>query len=160
VTEWRARFTSVVNFRVTGRLGRSFAAVESPARHVVSLVMDILVTRNLPSSVMARLHALGSVDLYTDGTMPADLLKQRVVDKDALVCLMTDEVDRSVIDAGTRLKIVSNVAVGYNNIDHAYARSRGVVVTNTPDVLTESVADFTWAMILAPAAANTSLLPV
>jgi glyoxylate reductase len=111
--------------------------------------VNILVTRNLPSSVMARLHELGSVDLYTEGTMPADVLKQRVADKDALVCLMTDEINKSVIDAGTRLKIVSNVAVGYNNIDHAYARSKGVVVTNTPDVLTESVADFTWAMILA-----------
>ena len=77
------------------------------------------------------------------------MLKQRVADKDALVCLMSDVIDQGVIDAGTRLKIVSNVAVGYNNIDHAYARSRGIVVTNTPDVLTESVADFTWAMILA-----------
>ena len=111
--------------------------------------MNILVTRNLPSSVMARLRDLGSVDLYTDGAIPADVLKQRVADKDALVCLMTDEIDQGVIDAGTRLKIVANVAVGYNNIDVAYARSRGVVVTNTPDVLTESVADFTWALILA-----------
>jgi glyoxylate reductase len=111
--------------------------------------LNILVTRNLPSSVIGRLRQLGSVDLYTDGPMPADLLKQRIADKDALVCLATDEIDRSIIDAGTRLKIVSNVAVGYNNIDHAYARSRGIVVTNTPDVLTGSVADFTWAMILA-----------
>src|SRR4029077_12865490 len=47
------------------------------------------------------------------------------------------------------LKIVANVAVGYNNIDVPYARSRGVIITNTPDVLTDSVADFTWALILA-----------
>ena len=98
---------------------------------------------------MARLRDLGAVDLYTEGTMPVDVLRQRVADKHALVCLMSDEIDKRVIDAGTRLKIVSNVAVGYNNIDHSYARARGVVVTNTPDVLTESVADFTWAMILA-----------
>jgi glyoxylate reductase len=111
--------------------------------------MNILVTRNLPSAVIARLHELGSVDVYTEGVVPPDVLKQRVADKDALVCLMSDVIDRGVIDAGARLKIVSNVAVGYNNIDHAYARSRGVVVTNTPDVLTGSVADFTWAMILA-----------
>jgi glyoxylate reductase len=111
--------------------------------------VNILVTTNFPSSVVARLRELGSVDLYTEGTMTADVLKQRVTDKDALICLMTDVIDKSVIDAGARLKIVSNVAVGYDNIDHAYARSRGVVVTNTPDVLTESVADFTWAMILA-----------
>ena len=98
---------------------------------------------------MARLRDLGAVDLYTEGTMPADALRQRVADKDALVCLMSDQIDKSVIDAAPRLKIVSNLAVGYNNIDYAYAHSRGVVVTNTPDVLTGSVADFTWAMILA-----------
>src|SRR5439155_22346559 len=58
-------------------------------------------------------------------------------------------VDRRVIDAAPDLKIVANVAVGYNNIDVAYAKSRGVLVTHTPDVLTEAVADFTWALILA-----------
>lgn len=110
---------------------------------------SILVTRNLPSAVVAKLREQGSVDLYADGGMSADLLRQRVADKDALVSVLTDRIDKSVIDAGARLKIVANVAVGYNNIDVAYARSRGVVVTNTPDVLTESVADFTWAMILA-----------
>ena len=54
-----------------------------------------------------------------------------------------------MIDAAARLKVIANVAVGYNNIDVPYARSRNIVVTNTPDVLTESVADFTWALILA-----------
>ena len=63
--------------------------------------------------------------------------------------MLTDEINRSLIDAGATLKVVANIAVGYNNIDVAYARSRGVVVTNTPDVLTDSVADFTWALILA-----------
>ena len=98
---------------------------------------------------MTRLHDLGSVDLCTEGAMTSSLLKQRVADKDALVCLMSDDIDRSVIDAGSSLKIVANVAVGYDNIDVAHARSRNIVVTNTPDVLTESVASFTWAMILA-----------
>jgi glyoxylate reductase len=63
--------------------------------------------------------------------------------------MLTEQIDKSVIDAATDLKIVANVAVGYNNIDVASARSRGIIVTNTPDVLTESVADFTWALILA-----------
>jgi glyoxylate reductase len=110
---------------------------------------SILVTRSLPSSVVTRLHDVGSVDLYTDGAMPAAVLVERVADKDALICLMTDDINKTVIDAGARLKVIANVAVGYNNIDVACARARGVVVTNTPDVLTESVADFTWAMILA-----------
>jgi glyoxylate reductase len=110
---------------------------------------NILVTRSLPSSVIARLQEMGSVDLNSESSMSADALRQRVSDKDALVCVLTDVINKSVIDAGSKLKVVANVAVGFNNIDIPYARSRGIVVTNTPDVLTESVADFTWAMILA-----------
>jgi glyoxylate reductase len=63
--------------------------------------------------------------------------------------MLTERIDRRVIDAAPNLRVVANVAVGFNNIDVAYATSRGVLVTNTPDVLTESVADFTWALILA-----------
>jgi glyoxylate reductase len=110
----------------------------------------ILVTRKLPSSVLAKLRAVADVDLYTgDAAIPAGELRARVAGKDALICLLTDGVDRTVIDAAPALRVIANVAVGYNNIDLAYARSRGIVVTNTPDVLTESVADFTWALILA-----------
>jgi glyoxylate reductase len=81
--------------------------------------------------------------------MPADELRARIADKDAVVAMLTDQIDERVLDAGVNLKLVANVAVGYNNIDIAHARSRRVIVTNTPDVLTESVADFTWALILA-----------
>ena len=110
----------------------------------------VLVTRKLPSSVLSKLHAVADVDLYTGAaTIPTAELRARVADKDALVSLLTDAVDRSVIDAATRLKVIANVAIGYDNIDVPYARSRNIVVTNTPDVLTESVADFTWALILA-----------
>jgi glyoxylate reductase len=110
----------------------------------------ILVTRRLPSSVFSKLDTIGTVDLYTgDASIPAGDLRARIADKDALVCLLTDSIDRAVIDAAPALKVIANVAVGYNNIDVPYARSRGIVVTNTPDVLTEAVADLTWAMILA-----------
>jgi glyoxylate reductase len=110
----------------------------------------VLVTRKLPSSVLSRLHDVADVDLYTgDAAIPAGELRARVAGKNALVSLLTDAVDRSVIDAGSALKVIANVAVGYNNIDIGYARSKDIVVTNTPDVLTESVADFTWALILA-----------
>ena len=111
---------------------------------------SVLVTRKLPSSVIAKLSEVADVDLYVgDAAIPPDELRARVADKDALVCLLTDAIDRSVIDAAPHLKVIANVAVGYNNLDVAYARSRGIVCTNTPDVLTESVADFTWAVILA-----------
>jgi glyoxylate reductase len=111
---------------------------------------SILVTRKLPSSVLAKLHAAADVDLYTgDAAIPTDDLRARVADKDALVCLLADSIDRTVIDAAPALKVIANVAVGCSNIDVPYAMSRGIAVTNTPDVLTESVADFTWALILA-----------
>ena len=111
---------------------------------------SVLVTRKLPSSVIEKLSAVADVDLYTgEVAIPADELRARVAGKDALVCLLTDPIDRAIIDAAPTLRVIANVAVGYNNIDVAHARSRGIIVTNTPDVLTESVADFTWALILA-----------
>jgi glyoxylate reductase len=111
---------------------------------------NVLITRRLPSAVLSKLHDAADVDLYAgEATISSDELRQRIADKDALICLTTDAIDRSVLDAAPALKVVANVAAGYNNIDVAHARSRGVVVTNTPDVLTESVADFTWGLILA-----------
>ena len=110
-----------------------------------------LVTRKLPSSVIAKLEAVADVDLYT-GTkaISRDELLQRVKGVDALVCLLTDTIDTVLLDAaGPQLKVVANVAVGYNNIDVPACRARGVVVTNTPDVLTHACADFTWGLILA-----------
>ncbi len=112
--------------------------------------MNILVTRKLPSSVISKLQQVGEVDQHTgEAGLTVAELRSRIVGKHALVSTLTEQVDKGLIDAGTSLKVVSNVAVGYNNIDVGYARSRGIVVTNTPDVLTNAVADFTWAMILA-----------
>lgn len=79
-----------------------------------------------------------------------DELKARLKGKHGLICLLTDRVDGSVIDAGLPdLKIVANVAVGYDNVDVPAVKSRGVVVTNTPDVLTEATAELTWGLILS-----------
>jgi glyoxylate reductase len=109
-------------------------------------VPAILVTRKLPASVISRLEEAGDVDLYSgDGVISPDELRARVEGKDALVCMLTEQIDRSVIDRASQLKIIANVAVGYNNIDVACARSRGIEVTN----MTEAVADFAWALMLA-----------
>jgi glyoxylate reductase len=108
------------------------------------------VTRRLPASVLAKLETIGDVDLYTgESAMPVDELRAHARHAAAIVSMLTESIDKALIDAAPKLKIVANVAVGYNNIDVAYARSHGVIVTNTPDVLTDSVADFTWALILA-----------
>ena len=112
---------------------------------------SILLTNRIPASVVARLDACGDVDQFArDGVdvMPHDELIGRVVGKHALVCLITDRVDRAVLESGSDLKLVANVGVGFNNIDVAAAKERGVIVTNTPGVLTDATADLTWALIL------------
>lgn len=99
---------------------------------------------------MARLEAACEVELCVGAGAAArrDLLT-RVRGKLALVSMVTDAIDREVIEAGDALKIIANVAVGYNNVDVAAARERGIIVSNTPDVLTDATADFTLALILA-----------
>ena len=110
---------------------------------------NVLLTRRIPSSVLSLLEAEHTVDLYTgDAAIPRDELIRRVADKDALICVLTDRIDGEVLDAAPALKIVANIAVGYDNLDVAAARQRGVIVTNTPDVLTEATAELTWALIL------------
>jgi glyoxylate reductase len=79
---------------------------------------------------------------------PPDL-QQRLRGKQGVLVLLGDRVDRAAIDAGNDLKVIANVAVGYDNLDVAYARSKGIICTNTPDVLTDAVADYTWTLILA-----------
>ena len=68
--------------------------------------------------------------------------------KDALICVLTDRIDEEILAAGSALKIVANIAVGYDNIDVPAAGRRGIIATNTPDVLTEATAELTWALIL------------
>jgi glyoxylate reductase len=111
----------------------------------------VLVTRKLPSKVIGRLEENCAVDLYVgDKAISRDELLRRVAGKHAIICLLTETIDASVLDAaGPQLEVVANVAVGYNNIDVAACRARGIQVTNTPDVLTNACADFTWGLILA-----------
>jgi glyoxylate reductase len=109
----------------------------------------VLLTRRIPSSVLSRLGAAADVDLYEPAS--ADDLKARLQGKQGLVCVLLDKVTADVLAAAGELKVVANIAVGYDNVDVPAARRRGIVVTNTPDVLTEAVAEFTWALILAAA---------
>jgi glyoxylate reductase len=110
----------------------------------------VLVTKRLPSAALARLDEACDVDLNDRDTfLTHDELVARVRGKQGLIALLPDTVDRAVLEAGLPdLKVVSAVAVGINNIDVKTAGELGVVVTNTPEVLTESTADLTWALIL------------
>jgi glyoxylate reductase len=111
---------------------------------------QVFITRQLPLPVLRRLGEVCDYRLGTDrGVLDRAALLAGVREAEGLICLLTDKVDREVIEAGAKLRVIANVAVGYNNIDVAAARARGIHVTNTPDVLTDATADLTWALILA-----------
>src|SRR5262245_64961139 len=110
---------------------------------------QVFVTRQLPAPAINRLAEVCDYQIGVEhGVLDRDSLLAGVREADGLICLLTDAVDREVIEAGTRLRVIANVAVGYNNIDVAAARERGVYVTNTPDVLTEATANLKWDLIL------------
>ena len=112
----------------------------------------VMISRALPEEVIARARSRADVDLHAgDKPLSKTELIARVKDREGLVCLITDTIDSSVLESCPGLKVVSNVAVGFNNIDVAAATKRGVVVTNTPDVLTETTADFAWTLLMATA---------
>jgi glyoxylate reductase len=112
----------------------------------------VMISRSLPEEVIVRARSRADVDLHTgDKPLSKTELIARVKDREGLVCLITDTIDASVLESCPGLKVVSNVAVGFNNIDVAAATKRGVVVTNTPDVLTETTADFAWTLLMATA---------
>jgi len=110
----------------------------------------IIVAGRIPDAGLDVLRPHGNVWGWKhDEPIEIDELYQRIADADAVLTLLTTKVDRDFLDAaGPKLKVVSNVAVGYNNIDVAACRERGVVATNTPGVLTDATADIAMALIL------------
>jgi glyoxylate reductase len=116
------------------------------------MAKSLLISNSLPAEALGVIPKEIAVD-YNDTLLAlskADLIA-RLRGKDGLICHIVSMVDEEVLAAAPTVKIVANVAVGYNNIDVAAARRRGVVVTNTPDVLTETTADFAWALLMAAA---------
>lgn len=113
--------------------------------------MKVFITRELPETVFELFKKSKiSFDYYKkDRPIPRKLLLQKVRNCEALISLLTDKIDREVIDKMIDCKIIANYAVGYNNIDVDYAKKKNIIVTNTPDVLTESTADLTMALVLA-----------
>lgn len=109
----------------------------------------IFVTRNLPGRALDRLSERYEVEIYPgDSPIPGEELLKKVKGKDGLIPLLTDKVDKAVMDRGDNLKVISNYAVGYDNIDVEEATKRGIVVTNTPGVLTDATAELGWALLL------------
>src|SRR2546422_81256 len=116
------------------------------------MAKNVFISNNLPQGSVGLIPRSYSLD-YNDSDAPlskAELIS-RLKGKDGLICHIISTIDDEVLAAAPTLKVVANVAVGYNNIDVAAAKRRGVIVTNTPDVLTETTADFAWALLMAAA---------
>jgi len=112
---------------------------------------SILISRGLSPEALTLIPEDVAVDLNGhERPLGRQDLLARLQGKQGLICQITDTIDDQVL-ATPGLEVVSNVAVGYNNIDIAAAKRRKVVVTNTPDVLTETTADFAWALLMAAA---------
>lgn len=107
--------------------------------------VNVVVTYPLPEDALAALRAAHTVTVLRD---PAEL-RSAAPGADAVVTMLNDTVDAELLDAaGPQLRVVANVAVGFDNIDLAACAARGIVVSNTPHVLTDATADLTWALIL------------
>jgi glyoxylate reductase len=113
----------------------------------------VLITRRPPEHILQRLHDHFEVMLWDseEEQIPRDFLLEQIAEVDGVLCLLTEKVDEEVMNRGRKLKVISNLAVGYNNIDVEYAASKGIMVTNTPGVLTETTADLTFALLMATA---------
>ncbi|WP_270180214.1 2-hydroxyacid dehydrogenase [Alkalihalobacillus sp. CinArs1] len=113
----------------------------------------IYITRKLPEPIVQRLSETCEVRMWEEDEkpVPREVLEEEIEDVEGLFCLLTEQIDASLLDKADKLKVVSNMAVGYNNIDVEAAKERNVIVTNTPGVLTETTADLTFSLLMATA---------
>lgn len=112
----------------------------------------VLVTRRVPQECLDLLTPHFGIEHYDQATaIPRQRLLKSVKDKDGVLCLLTDKIDGELLAAAPRLQAVSTFSVGYDHVDVPACQARGVAVTNTPGVLTESTADFTWALLMSAA---------
>src|SRR5437867_2392305 len=110
------------------------------------------VTRVIPEEGLALIRESCEMKLWEDELPPPrEVLLREVSGIDGLLSLLTDKVDAELMDAGPRLKVISNYAVGFDNIDIAAATARRIPVGNTPGVLTDTTADFAFALLMAAA---------
>jgi len=112
--------------------------------------MKVFITREIPEIAfkLLRMNKIPFDYFKEDKPIPRKLLLQKVKNCDALISLLTEKIDKELIDEMSKCKIIANYAVGYNNIDINFAKQKKIIVTNTPDVLTESTADLTMTLAL------------
>jgi len=111
----------------------------------------VFITRRLPTN-LEKLQQMAIVEVWSERQPPPyEVLLEKVQDVDGLLCLLTDQIDSRLMATGAFLKVISQMAVGYDNIDIAAATARKIPVGHTPGVLTDATADLTWALLMASA---------
>ncbi len=112
----------------------------------------VFVTRILPEAGLKLIQAACDAEIWSDPLPPpASVIRQKIAGCDGLVSLLTDRIDGALLDLAPRLKVVSNFAVGFNNIDVPACTQRGIAVGNTPNVLTNATADMAFCLLIAAA---------
>ncbi|CAH0291342.1 Glyoxylate/hydroxypyruvate reductase B [Peribacillus simplex] len=113
----------------------------------------VYITRRIPEHIVKRINKTCEVRMWDheDIPIPYEILEKEIGEIDGLLCLLTETIDDALIRKAKNLKIIANMAVGYNNIDINSATTHGIMVTNTPDVLTETTADLTFGLLMATA---------
>lgn len=113
----------------------------------------VYITRRIPEQILSVIESQYEVRMWNeeDVVVPREVLEKEITNIDGLFCLLTEQIDQILLDKASRLKVISNMAVGFNNIDVTAATRRGIMVTNTPGVLTETTADLTFALLMATA---------
>lgn len=113
----------------------------------------VYITRKLPESIVNKIESVCEVRMWEekDRPVPRDVLLREIQEIDGLYCLLTERIDQEALSYTKNLKVIANMAVGYNNIDVIEATKKRIIVTNTPDVLSETTADLTFALLMATA---------
>ncbi len=130
-----------------------FIKVKNKRKESDYMKPKIYITRKLPDIVVDRLREVCEVSMWEEEEKPVtrEVLELEIRKVDGLLCTVSDTIDESLMNEASHLKIISNMAVGYNNIDINAASEKGIMVTNTPGVLTETTADLTFALLMATA---------
>ena len=110
----------------------------------------VFVTRVIPAAGLDRVREFCLADVWTEPLPPpADVVRQKLADCEGLLSLLTEKIDGALMDAAPRLRVISNYAVGFNNIDVPAATARGIAIGNTPGVLTDATADMAFALLIS-----------
>lgn len=114
---------------------------------------SVYITRRIPDSTVEKISEVCQVEMWEEEDIPVPraVLEEKIENIDGLFCLLTETIDEALLQKAKQLKVISNMAVGYNNIDVDAATEKGIFVTNTPGVLTETTADLTFALLMATA---------